>query len=81
MFEKVTKTLDLHNLSLQEALCKAESEINKGVVEKYHRLDLIHGHGTGILRGELHLLLEEYSNVIDRFELDWLNPGVTKVYF
>lgn len=77
----MTRIIDLHNLELYEALNVAEIAINEGIVQQEERLDLIHGIGDGILKKELHSMLENYSNVIERFELDPLNPGRTKVFF
>ena len=77
----MSKVVDLHNLELYEALKVAEAAVNEGIVQKQEKLDLIHGIGDGILKKELHSMLENYSNVIDKFELDPFNPGRTKVFF
>lgn len=74
--------VNLHGMTLDEAVMVAEGAVNIAIVEqKAYVLYLIHGIGEGILKEKLHEMLLNYSNVIDTFYLDPMNPGVTRVYF
>ncbi len=72
--------LDLHGLTVAEALSALETRLNQIAIQKFDRLEVLHGHGTGRVREAVHRYLAE-SPLVASFKLDEFNTGVTRVYF
>ena len=72
--------IDLHGLSVPEAVEKVMAEIDRSVQRGADRLEVIHGKGSGLIKDALHKRLAALS-VVAAFRLDPRNPGVTWVYF
>jgi len=69
--------IDLHGLTVEEALVRAESALNEALLADAQVLRLIHGRSGGRIRAALHRRLRELPSV--RFHLDPRNEGVTIV--
>jgi dsDNA-specific endonuclease/ATPase MutS2 len=67
--------VDLHGLTVEEALDRVQHALNKALLADVDELRLIHGRSGGRIRGALHRRLQETPNV--RFRLDPRNEGVT----
>ena len=77
--------LDLHNLTVDEALYELERFLNKSVGNALYTVWIIHGKGEGILRAEVnrylkgHPLVKSYGladyyhggDGVTRVDLDW----------
>ena len=72
--------LDLHGLSVDEAMARVMTEIDRALQRGADRLEVIHGKGSGRIKGALHRLLQSLP-VVASFELDDHNSGVTWVRF
>ena len=70
--------VDLHGLSVEDALARAEHALNAALLAGYPELRLIHGRSGGRIRAALHRCLREIS-AVRAFRLDPANPGVTIV--
>ena len=73
------RSVDLHGLSVHDALRRVEAEVNRAVLDHVDELQLMHGKGTGKLLIEIHNYLGTLS-VVRSFSLDPANAGVTRVY-
>jgi DNA-nicking Smr family endonuclease len=73
------RTVDLHGLSVEEALARVIEEIDRALQHNADRLEVLHGKGTGRIRQALHRQLAKMS-VVAAFKLDPKNPGVTWIY-
>ena len=69
--------IDLHGLTVEEALARAESGLNDALLANALALRLIHGRSGGRIRAALHRRLRELPGV--RFHIDPRNEGVTIV--
>jgi len=76
--EKNRAEVDLHGLTVEEALVRAEDALNKALVEDCAELRVIHGRSGGRIRAALHRRLREMPSVRG-FGLDPGNSGVTIV--
>jgi dsDNA-specific endonuclease/ATPase MutS2 len=72
--------LDLHGLTVEEALARVDAAINAALLADAAELRVIHGRSGGRLRGALHRRLRDIATVRG-FHLDPRNPGVTVVIF
>jgi DNA mismatch repair protein MutS2 len=72
--------IDLHGLSVAEAIEKVMAEIDRSLQRGADRLEVVHGKGSGLIRDALHKRLAALS-VVAKFRLDPRNAGVTWVYF
>lgn len=72
--------IDLHGLTVEEAMARVEHAIDHALRRGAERLDVMHGKGTGRIRHALHRLLTTLP-VVASFELDPRNAGITRVYF
>ena len=70
--------LDLHGLTVDEALARAEQALNDALLADRSELRLIHGQTGGRIRGALHRWLRSIATVRS-FRLDPRNAGVTIV--
>lgn len=66
--------LDLRGLSGEEAVGKVRAFLDDAYVSGLHRVDIIHGKGTGVLRKRIAELLKEYPHV-KGFRLGEWNEG------
>ncbi len=70
--------VDLHGLTVEDALARAELALNDALLADLPELHLIHGKSGGRIRAALHRRLREIPTV-RAFRLDSGNPGVTIV--
>jgi DNA mismatch repair protein MutS2 len=70
--------VDLHGLTVDEALVRAVDALNAALLAGHPELRLIHGRSGGRVRASLHRRLREIPTV-RAFRLDPANPGVTIV--
>ena len=71
--------MDLHGLNVAAALRLLEETLDHALVLSTHRLEVVHGIGTGALKTAVHQYLKD-SRHVSRFEVDSFNPGTTWVY-
>ena len=76
----VVSRIDLHGLTVEEAIARVLREINQALLRGANRIEIVHGKGSGRIRDALHRELTAIS-VVASFRLDPRNPGVTWVYF
>ena len=72
--------VDLHGLSVAEAVEKMMAEIDRSLQRGADRLEVVHGKGSGLIKDAIHKRLAALS-VVRTFRLNPRNPGVTWVYF
>lgn len=72
------REVDLHGLTVEAALARAEQALNEALLADVAELRLIHGRSGGRIRAALHRRLREISSVRG-FQLDPRNEGVTLV--
>ena len=72
--------VDLHGLSVADAVEKVMAEIDRSVQRGADRLEIVHGKGSGSIKHAVHKRLAALS-VVHAFRLDPRNSGVTWVYF
>lgn len=70
--------LDLHGLTVDEALARVEQALSDALLANRSELRLIHGQSGGRIRGALHRWLRSIPTVRS-FQLDPRNAGVTIV--
>jgi DNA mismatch repair protein MutS2 len=70
--------IDLHGLTVEEALARADQALNDALLADRAHLRLIHGRGGGRIRAALHRRLRAIPSV-RAFRLDPRNAGVTVV--
>jgi len=75
-----TVSLDLHGLSVAEAVQQVEQAINDALLAHKEKLEIVHGKGTGKVQHGVHSLLDTLD-VIKHYRIDESNAGVTWVYF
>jgi dsDNA-specific endonuclease/ATPase MutS2 len=73
-------SLDLHGLTVPEALHALEERLDRAIRAGLDRLEIIHGISGGRLRKVVRGYLAGVTGIA-RFGADPLNPGVTWVYF
>jgi len=71
-------TVDLHGLTVDEALDRAERALNEALLADLSELRFIHGRSGGRIRAALHQRLRQIPSVRG-FALDPRNAGVTIV--
>jgi dsDNA-specific endonuclease/ATPase MutS2 len=74
----VPSEVDLHGLTVDEALARAELAVNDAILANLPELRLIHGRSGGRIRGALHRWLGSVRTV-SGFRVDPRNAGVTIV--
>jgi DNA mismatch repair protein MutS2 len=74
----VPSEIDLHGLTAEQALARAEAALNEAVLADLPELRFIHGRSGGRIRGALHRWLRELPTVRG-FLVDPRNAGVTIV--
>jgi len=71
--------VDLHGLTVEEALARLVNEIDRAIMKGADRVEVVHGKGSGRIKYAVHRHLASISAVAD-FKVDDRNPGVTWVY-
>jgi DNA mismatch repair protein MutS2 len=72
------REVDLHGLTVEEALARSERALNEALLADIGELRLIHGKSGGRIRDALHRWLSTMP-VVPQFRLDPRNAGVTVV--
>jgi len=72
--------IDLHGLTVEEALARVVEEIDLALRRGADRIEVVHGKGSGRIRDALHRHLKTLT-VVASVRLDPRNPGVTWIYF
>jgi len=75
----VVSRIDLHGLTVEEAIARVLREINQALLRGANRIEIVHGKGSGRIRDALHRELTAIS-VVASFRLDPHNPGVTWIF-
>ena len=70
--------LDLHGLDRDTARVLINDFINDNIKMKCEIINIVHGHGSGILKETTHKVLKENKNVLD-FKTFFNNSGCTIV--
>ncbi len=73
-----TREVDLHGLTVEAALARAEQALEEALLADVAELRLIHGRSGGRIRAALHRQLREIPSVRG-FQLDPRNEGVTLI--
>jgi DNA mismatch repair protein MutS2 len=73
------QSIDLHGMTVDEALRAVEARVDEAIRAGLERLEIIHGISGGRLRAAVRGYLEGIPSV-SRFEGDARNAGVTWVY-
>jgi DNA mismatch repair protein MutS2 len=68
--------VDLHGLSVEEALPRVVDEIDRSLLRGADRVEVVHGKGSGRLKEAVHRQLASMP-VVSAYRLDPQNPGVT----
>jgi dsDNA-specific endonuclease/ATPase MutS2 len=74
----VSSEVDLHGLTVDEALARAELAVNDAILANVPELRFIHGRSGGRIRGALHRWLGTVA-AVNGFRVDPRNAGVTIV--
>jgi DNA mismatch repair protein MutS2 len=75
-----TDRIDLHGLTVDDALARVVEAIDLALRRDSDRLEVVHGKGSGRIREALHRRLATIP-VVASFRLDPKNAGITWVYF
>ena len=73
-----SREVDLHGLTVEEALARAEQALNDAILDDLSQLRLIHGRSGGRIRAALHQRLG-HIGAVRSVRLDPRNAGVTIV--
>jgi DNA mismatch repair protein MutS2 len=71
--------VDLHGLSVDEAIAQLVSEIDRALLRGAERVEVVHGKGQGRIRVAVHCYLATLS-VVAAFNIDPHNAGITWVH-
>lgn len=74
----VATSLDLHGMTVDEALAALDAFLNDALLAGYAEVHVIHGRSGGRLKNAVRARLGEIS-AVRGFRLDPANPGVTVV--
>lgn len=75
----VSSSLDLHGLTVLEAVSRLEVWLNDAIVAGLQQVKVIHGLGSGRVQRGVHEALGRYP-AVRAFRVNDANPGVTDVY-
>jgi DNA mismatch repair protein MutS2 len=75
-----SERVDLHGLTVEQALARVTAAMDLALQHGADRLEVVHGKGSGRIRAALHRHLKTFR-VVAAFRLDGANPGVTWVFF
>ena len=73
------ETIDLHGMTVAQALDALEQKINRAILANTLRLKVVHGFGSGKVMVAVHQYLTA-SSLVANFRVDDLNPGQTWVW-
>ena len=76
--DTAVREVDLHGLTVADALARAEQALNDALLADLPELRLIHGKSGGRIRAAIHRRLSQIPSV-RRFGVDARNAGVTVV--
>lgn len=71
--------VDLHGLTVEEALARLVDEIDRAIRAGADRVEVVHGKGSGRIKHAVHRHLASIPSVA-AFKVDEHNPGVTWVF-
>lgn len=72
-------SIDLHGMTRVQAYECLTAFLDKALLKNVHKLEIIHGHGNGIIKKEVQRFLEESAHVADYKVLEH-NTGTTCAY-
>lgn len=78
IFTNDLPSIDLHGLDRDTARVKTLEFINDNIIMKNEIVCIVHGIGSGIVKNEIHKVLEKNKNVLD-YRLFYNNVGCTIV--
>lgn len=76
IFLKNLPCLDLHGYDIETARVSTNDFINDNLILKNHKILIIHGKGTGLVKKSVHNVLSHRKEVI-KYHTDSLNDGCT----
>lgn len=76
---KVPKVLDLHGMTVADAVSRLEAWLNSCILAGHGNVKVVHGLGTGRVQHATHEVLRRYS-AVRAFRVNDLNPGETDVF-
>lgn len=79
IFLKNLPRLDLHGYDTETARVATNDFINDNLILKNHKILIIHGKGTGLVKKSVHKTLSHRREVI-KYYTDNLNDGCTVAY-
>lgn len=77
---RAAERIDLHGLTVEAAIARVVDAIDHALRDDADRLEIVHGKGSGRIREAVHRHLATLP-VVNSFELDPRNAGVTVVRF
>jgi DNA mismatch repair protein MutS2 len=75
----VPKVLDLHGMTVADAVSRLEAWLNSCILAGHGNVKVVHGLGTGRVQHATHEVLRRYS-AVRAFRINDLNPGETDVF-
>jgi DNA mismatch repair protein MutS2 len=78
--EHASASVDLHGLTVEEALRSVEHRLDTALRDGMDHLDIIHGRGSGRVKNAVHKFLKEVG-AVRHFAVAQDNPGITRAYF
>lgn len=73
------REIDLHGKTVAQACELLEQALNQAIMSGCRELQIIHGHGSGKIKEEVHRLLSSID-VVKEFRLSEMNSGVTRAF-
>lgn len=73
------KSIDLHGLSVDDAVRALETWLNAAIIAGHNQLEVVHGLGSGKVQRAVHETLANYS-AVRAFRINDRNPGMTDVF-
>ncbi len=67
--------LDIRGMSKQDAIRITEEFFDKAILSNAHELTIIHGHGSGVLRKEVHRIAKDYKDIKKVFHPEYESGG------
>lgn len=78
-FPRPPQTLDLHGLTVDEAIRKLDSWLDAVILSDLSHVKVVHGLGTGRVQRAVHERLQTFT-AVKRFAINQWNAGETDVY-
>jgi DNA mismatch repair protein MutS2 len=76
---KSLESIDLHGLTVADALAALEKHLNSAIMARMDRIDVVHGIGSGRVKDAVHQYLNSLS-VVRKIEINQFNVGITRVF-